>query len=134
MRREAFWPDAGAASVIIAPPPGHNPGSDSRLAVAETTAASRQAGKWYDDDSEGGSRVSPTVEVQGLSRRGLWLLVGDTEYYLPYDQFPCFAEAPVRDAYEVELLHDTHLYWPELDIDLDLDSLRRPDDYPLIYR
>jgi hypothetical protein len=72
--------------------------------------------------------------VQGLSRHGLWLLVGDTEYYLPFEQFPWFAEARVRDAYEVELLHETHLYWPTLDVDLDLDSLRRPDDYPLIYR
>jgi hypothetical protein len=29
--------------------------------VAETTATSRQARKWYNDDGEGGSRVSPTV-------------------------------------------------------------------------
>lgn len=74
------------------------------------------------------------VEVQGLSRHGLWLLVGDTEYYLPFDQFPWFEEARVRDTYRVELLHETHLYWPELDVDLDLDSLRHPDDHPLVYR
>ena len=74
------------------------------------------------------------VEVQGLSRHGLWLLVSDTEYYLPFEQFPWFAEARVRDAYEVELLHETHLHWPKLDVDLDLDSLSRPDDYPLVYQ
>jgi hypothetical protein len=79
-------------------------------------------------------RSTSAVEVSGLSRRGLWLLVGEVEFYLPYEQFPWFAEARVRDAYEVELLHETHLYWPALDVDLDLDSLQHPDDYPLIYR
>lgn len=79
-------------------------------------------------------KSTSVVEVQGLSRYGLWLLVGETEFYLPFDEFPWFAEARVRDAYEVEFLHGTHLYWPKLDVDLDLDSLHHPEDYPLIYR
>ena len=79
-------------------------------------------------------KSTSAVEVLGLSRHGLWLLVGETEFYLPFEQFPWFGEARVRDAYEVELLHGTHLHWRELDVDLDLDSLQHPEDYPLIYR
>jgi len=71
--------------------------------------------------------------VLGLSRQGMWLLVGDKEFYLPFDLFPWFADARVRDVYKVELLHEDHLYWPELDVDLELASLLHPEGYPLIY-
>jgi hypothetical protein len=34
----------------------------------------------------------------------------------------------------VQLLHKNHLYWPDLDVDLDIDSLEHPEDYPLVFR
>jgi hypothetical protein len=33
----------------------------------------------------------------------------------------------------VELLHGFHLHWPELDVDLELQSLQAPDQFPLVY-
>ena len=36
------------------------------------------------------------VEVTFISKNGLILLVGDTEYYLPYGKFPWFKTASVR--------------------------------------
>jgi hypothetical protein len=65
---------------------------------------------------------------------GMWLLVHDTEYFLSYKGYPWFQEAKISEIYNVELLHGTHLYWPILDIDLDLDSLKNPEKYPLIYQ
>lgn len=65
---------------------------------------------------------------------GVWVLVQDTEYFLSYQDYPWFQEAKVSDLYNVELLHHTHLYWPSLDIDLGLDSLKNPEKYPLVYR
>jgi len=29
------------------------------------------------------------------------------------------------------LLHGYHLYWPELDVDLEIDNLENPEKYPL---
>ena len=34
---------------------------------------------------------------------------------------------------DVELLHEDHLFWPDLDVDLSLDSLQCPESFPLIY-
>lgn len=65
---------------------------------------------------------------------GVWLLVRDTEYFLPYNEYPWFQDARISDVYDVQLLHKTHLYWPTLDVDLDLDSLNNPEKYPLTYR
>jgi len=31
----------------------------------------------------------------------------------------------------VKLLHGFHLYWPKLDVDLEIDNLENPEKYPL---
>ncbi len=74
---------------------------------------------------------SKKVEIT-ITRFGLWLHVNDAEYFLPYEEYPYFQKAVVRDIYNVELLHDTHLYWPELDVDLSLEILKNPHNFPLI--
>ena len=74
------------------------------------------------------------VEVQAVSPRGLWLWVMDCEYFLPADQFPWFVDASVQDVYDVELHHGHVLHWPKLDVDLELQSLSSPDQWPLIWR
>jgi len=72
------------------------------------------------------------VEIGNIDRFGFWLLVGDSEYFLSYEDFPWFREAKVADILNVELVHDTHLYWPVLDVDLCVESLERPERYPLV--
>ncbi len=74
------------------------------------------------------------VEVTNISRHGLWLLVGDKEFFLPYKDFPWFEDARLRDVLDVELLHGSHLHWPALDVDLCLESLENPEAFPLVYR
>ena len=63
------------------------------------------------------------VEVTNVSRHGLWLLVNDKEYFLPYEQYPWFQDARIREILNVRLEHEAHLYWPDLDVDLELDCL-----------
>ena len=80
-----------------------------------------------------GKKISQ-VEVTNIPLSGLWLYVRGKEYFLPYDEYPWFRDAKVRDILAVELLHRTHLHWPRLDVDLDVDILESPQDYPLTYR
>jgi hypothetical protein len=58
------------------------------------------------------------LEVSNISKHGLWLIHSDQEYFLPYEQFPWFQEAPVKHIFNVEEPHPGHLYWPDLDVDL----------------
>lgn len=74
------------------------------------------------------------VEVVHISQSGIWLDVCGKEYFLSYKQFPWFRNATVRQIHFVRLLHGHHLYWPALDIDLELDSLDRPQQYPRMSR
>lgn len=80
-----------------------------------------------------GKNIS-AVEVLNTSPHGFWLWVHGKEYFLPYTQYPWFRNATVGELYNVELLHETHLHWPNLDIDLEVESLEQPTGYPLIYK
>lgn len=71
------------------------------------------------------------VEVSNISHHGIWLFVTDTEYFLPYGQFPWFRDSTVKQICDVQLLHGYHLFWPQLDVDLELGSLKSPEAYPL---
>lgn len=72
------------------------------------------------------------AEVSGISRQGVWLLVQEREYFLPFESFPWFEASPVYAVLRVELVSPDHLYWPELDVDLHVDSLEHPERFPLV--
>ena len=74
------------------------------------------------------------VEVSNIDQFGLWVLVQSKEYFLPYDDFPWFRNATIDQILKVKLLHQDHLYWPALDVDLCVDSLAEPGKFPLNYR
>lgn len=74
------------------------------------------------------------VEVTNVSVHGFWLLSGAEELFLPFGQFPCFREASIAQLTQVERPRPHHLYWPALDIDLSVDSIREPDKFPLAAR
>ena len=80
-----------------------------------------------------GIRTS-SAEVQGVLKQGVWLLVRGHEYFLPFTHYPWFKDARLSAIQHVKLLHGRHLYWPDLDVDLALESLEHPEHYPLTYR
>jgi hypothetical protein len=74
------------------------------------------------------------AEVQNISQNGIWLFVRGKEFFLPYKDFPWFKDARLAEIYNLKLLHGTHLHWPDLDVDLELEALQQPDKYPLVYK
>jgi hypothetical protein len=71
------------------------------------------------------------VEVQGISKFGVWLYVLGNEYFLPYEEYPWFKDARISEVMNVRLINANHLEWPKLDVDLELESLEKPEKYPL---
>lgn len=76
--------------------------------------------------------VTSEAEVTHISRHGFWVLVGDEELPVPYSAFPWFLDATVDQILTVEHPTEDHLYWPKLDIDLSVESLRQPEAFPLV--
>ena len=73
-------------------------------------------------------------EVTNVSRHGVWLLLEHEELFLPFELFPWFKDAPIGKVLHVEQPSTQHLYWPDLDIDLAVESIRHPDQFPLVSR
>ena len=72
------------------------------------------------------------AEVTHISKHGIWLLLGDKESFLPFEAFPWFKDAPVSAILNLQLLNAQHLYWPDLDVDLTLESIQHPERFPLV--
>jgi hypothetical protein len=75
--------------------------------------------------------ATSTAEVTNISKHGFWMLIDDREHFLPFDEFPWFKRAPVEAILRIERPAPGHLRWPELDVDLALDSIEHPERYPL---
>jgi hypothetical protein len=77
-----------------------------------------------------GATIS-AAEVSNISQHGFWLLLGGRELFLPFEEFPWFKRAAVEEILRLERPRPGHLYWPDLDIDLSIDSIEHPERYPL---
>lgn len=73
-------------------------------------------------------------EVTSIHTTGFWLLVDDVEYFVPFDDYPVFRGATVVQIYAVRRLGPTQFHWPELDADIELEALERPEQYPLVFQ
>lgn len=78
-----------------------------------------------------GKRTSD-VEVTNVSTHGFWLLIGGKERFVAFELFPWFRDAPIGHLLNVELPSVGHLYWPNLDVDLAVESIDNPSGFPLV--
>jgi hypothetical protein len=74
------------------------------------------------------------VEVTNVSKHGFWLLLAEQERFLSFDHFPWFRDVSIGELCHVELAHPHHLHWPDLDVDVAVDSIDHPERFPLVSR
>ena len=72
------------------------------------------------------------AEVTHVSRHGFWLLLNNEELLVPFAEFPWFKQATIEQLSAVEWPSENHLYWPQLDVDLSVESVRNPKAFPLV--
>ncbi len=74
------------------------------------------------------------VEVTNVSRHGVWLLLDQEELLVPFSEFPWFRNATIAQLTDVEWPTPDHLSWPQLAVDLSVQSIRDPPAFPLVAR
>jgi len=72
-----------------------------------------------------------SVEVTNISSHGVWILTGDRELFMPFQDFPWFKDASVGKILNVEEPYPGHFYWPDLDVDLTTEIIEHPERFPL---
>ena len=72
--------------------------------------------------------VSP-IHVTSIAKHGLWLLSIDKELFIPFQDFPVFQGASVSAIMNVRWPAPDYLYWPDLGMELAVESIR---SFPIV--
>ncbi len=82
-----------------------------------------------------GKNIFPDLEVLNVSMYGLRILVKGEEFFLPYERYPWFKTATIEQLPHCEISPaGVGLHWPDLDVDLAIESLRHPEKFPLLFK
>ncbi len=82
-----------------------------------------------------GANISPNdvgikSQITSVEKDGFWLLTNDGEFFIAFEQYPTFRKATVEQIFNFrESFGDLH--WDDLDIDIELEALKHPEQYPL---
>lgn len=69
-----------------------------------------------------------------INSQGIMVSVLGNDYFLSYNRVPWMKDAPVRDVLNIKMEGSSAISWPGLDVDLEIDSLKHPERYPLIMK
>ena len=71
------------------------------------------------------------IEATNISAHGVWLLAREKELFMSYEDFPWFRGARVAQILNVAEESPGHFHWPDLDVDLGIESIEHPERFPL---
>lgn len=74
------------------------------------------------------------ASVLMINSQGILLSVCGHDYFLSYNRVPWMREASINEVLDVQMCGRNAIEWPLLDVDLEIDSLRHPERYPLLIR
>ena len=79
---------------------------------------------------------APTLgsEVTNIEMQGFWLWADNREYFVPFADYPDFTEATIAQIHNVQRIGPGQLFWPDLDIDIEIEALENSERFPLQYR
>ena len=78
--------------------------------------------------------VSTSVSVLMINAQGIMLSVQGNDYFLSYNRIPWMQDAPIRSVLNVQMSGPEAIEWPDLDVDLEIESLQHPERYPLVIK
>ena len=69
-----------------------------------------------------------------INADGILLSVCGQDYFLSYNRVPWMRDASISQVLDVRMSGRSAIEWPALDIDLEIESLRHPERYPLVIK
>ena len=77
---------------------------------------------------------SMSVSVLMINAQGIMISVGGQDFFLSYNRIPWMRDASIKDVLNVQMSGAEAVEWPALDVDLEIESLRHPERYPLLIK
>ena len=78
--------------------------------------------------------TSTSVDVLMINDKGVMISVMGQDYFLSYNRVPWMRDATINEVLNVQMSGKNAIEWPKLDVDLEVDSLRHPERYPLLIK
>ncbi len=75
-----------------------------------------------------------SVSVLMINAQGIMLSVCGNDYFLSYNRIPWMRNASIKSVLNVKMSGRNAIEWPDLNVDLEIDSLKHPERYPLIMK
>lgn len=69
-----------------------------------------------------------------INSQGIMLSVCGQDFFLSYNRIPWMKDASIKSVLNVQMSGRNAIEWPDLDVDLEIDSLRHPERYPLLIK
>lgn len=77
---------------------------------------------------------STSVSVLMINSQGIMLSVLGNDYFISYNRMPWLKDARISDVLNVQMVGRSAIGWTALDVDLEIESLKHPERYPLIMK
>jgi len=77
---------------------------------------------------------STSADVLMINDKGVMISVMGQDYFLSYNRVPWMKDATISDVLNVQMSGKNAIVWPKLDIDLEVESLRHPERFPLLIK
>ncbi len=75
-----------------------------------------------------------SASVLMINGEGMLLSVMGQDYFVSYNRVPWLRDARVSSALNVRMTGPDAIGWPDLDVELEIESLRHPERYPLVMK
>jgi hypothetical protein len=72
--------------------------------------------------------------VTAISKFGFWLICEEKEYFIAFANYPAFKNASVSSIFNIKTISTRQLSWPDIDVDIEIDALDKPEGFPLIFK
>jgi len=75
-----------------------------------------------------------SASVLMINSQGIMISVDGNDYFLSYNRVPWMKDASISSVLNITKEGRSAISWPDLDVDLEIDSLRYPERYPLVMK
>lgn len=75
-----------------------------------------------------------SASVLMINDKGIMLSVLGNDYFVSYNRLPWMRDARISDVLNVQMSGRSAIEWPALDVDLEIESLKHPERYPLVMK
>ncbi|MBQ8939058.1 MAG: DUF2442 domain-containing protein [Paludibacteraceae bacterium] len=69
-----------------------------------------------------------------INDKGVMISVQGQDYFLSFNRVPWMRDATINEVLDVQMSGKNAIEWPKLDVDLEVESLKHPERYPLLIK